>query len=151
MIRKLLEIIFETGDAESLNEDKDNQFECFLEKFKFCSDLAQSCKLSTQELLRLSSRKIFSQITKILMMNADTICLIDEFIGVEFFKKEILPKAWFHLLKNSEINADQLEKKILEVKYQDDYLIRDSEIKRGLYECLAQTACSKKLTSSQKK
>ena len=40
MIRKLLEIIFETGDAESLNEDKDNQFECFLEKFKFCSDLA---------------------------------------------------------------------------------------------------------------
>jgi hypothetical protein len=71
------------------------------------------------------------------MINPDTICLIEEFIGIEFFKKEILPKSWFHLMKNNEINADKLEKLILKVKYQDDYLIRDSEIKRGLYECLA--------------
>jgi hypothetical protein len=71
------------------------------------------------------------------MINADTICLIDEFIGIEFFKKEILPKSWFHLMKNSEINADKLENKILKVKYQGDQLVRDGEIKRGLYECLA--------------
>ena len=45
MIKRLLEIIFVTCDAEGVDED--NQFEIVKEKFKYLSDLAQSCKLST--------------------------------------------------------------------------------------------------------
>ena len=58
MIKRLLEIIFVTSDAEGTEEDK--MFEIVQEKFKYLGDLAKSCKLTSQELLRYSSRKIFS-------------------------------------------------------------------------------------------
>ena len=150
MVAKMLEVIFETGDVEPYKDDKDLQFEIIAEKFKFLQDLAQTCKLSTEELLKFSSRKIFSQITKILIMNTQSICLIDYFIGVDFFKNFLLPKSWFYLMKNDEIDQEKIQI-ILKIKWQDEPMIRENDIKKGLYECIGQTACSKKLTYAQKK
>lgn len=146
MIGKLLEIIFSTKDAESAKDDEDKQFEIISEKFKYCGDLAKTCKLTPLELLRFSSRKIFSQITKIVMMNKRAIHLIEYFIGVEFFKKYILPKSWFYLIQNDEISSAKIEKDILQLEWEKQKLITEADIKRGLFECIAQTACSKKLS-----
>ena len=78
-------------------------------------------------------------------MNTQSICLIDFFIGVDFFKNFLLPKSWFYLMKNDEIDQVKIQT-ILKIKWQDEYLIRENDIKRGLYECIGQTACSKKLS-----
>ena len=87
-----------------------------------------SCKLTVQELLKYSSRKIYSKITKILMMNKFSYCLIDQFIGAEFFKKYILPKSWFHLLKEDFLNEENIRTKILNIKYKEELPFNRSDL-----------------------
>ena len=79
-------------------------------------------------------------------MNNRAIYLIEYFIGVEFFKNYILPKSWFYLIQNDDINSEKIEKNILELEWEKEKLIKDCDIKKGLFECIAQTACSKKLS-----
>ena len=114
-------------------------------------DLAQSCKLTTQELLKYSSRKVLSKITWLFMIDKSIICLIDAFISIKFFKEYVLPRSWFYLILHNHINQEMIQESILKVKWQDERIITEAEIKKGLYECIAQTACSKSLNKSQKK
>lgn len=53
-------------------------------------------------------------------------------------------------MKNNEIDAEKIQT-ILKIKWQDEYMISNNDIKRGLFECIGQTACSKKLSYAQKK
>lgn len=84
------------------------------------------------------------------MMNKFSYCLIDQFIGAEFFKKYILPKSWFHLLKEDFLNEENIKNKILNIRYKEELPFNKSDLKRGLYECIAQIASSK-MSLAQKK
>ena len=76
--------------------------------------------------------------------------MIDYFIGVDFFKNFLLPKSWFYLMKNNEIDSEKIQV-IMKIKWQDEQMVRENDVKRGLYECIGKTACSKKLSYAQKK
>ena len=85
------------------------------------------------------------------MMYESVICLIDAFISIKFFKTYILPKSWFYLIKDNKITQQKIQDEILSIKWRDEKMITEHEIKKGLFECIAQTASSKNLIPAQKK
>ena len=86
-------------------------------KFQVCKDLAISCKISIQNLLKHSSNKVFGCITQLLMMNEDVIKVINHFITLNFYQDYILHRSWFYLLQNNLINYEKLDKNLLSLKY----------------------------------
>lgn len=98
MIHRLLHIIFETEETSILKDQEEEVYDIILEKFKFCNDLAQSTKLSIQELLLLAPKKVLSNLTLLFMKSREVMYLIDHFLEIDFFIQEILPRSWFELL-----------------------------------------------------
>lgn len=135
-IHKLLEIIFWTKEVEQA-PNEDIKHEILKEKFKLCGDLARSCKLSVQELLQFSPKKIYAKITLTIIHDENALILIDQYIGLDFFKQTILPQSWFHLIKDHGLNKQILKEKLHSVQWKNDRLITDSDIKKGLHYCIA--------------
>ena len=73
-------------------------------KFQVCADLAKSCKVSIQDLLRHASHKVYGCIMQLMMMNADVIKIIDSYLTLEFFSYELMHKSWYYLLVNDLIS-----------------------------------------------
>ena len=88
-------------------------------KFQICKDLAISCKISIQNLLKHASHKIYGRITQLVMLNPDVIKVVDHFITLSFYQDYILHKSWFYLLQNDLINYETLEKDLLSLTYDD--------------------------------
>ena len=82
-------------------------------KFHLCQDLAKSCKISIQDLLRHASHKVYGNITQLMLLNPDVIKIISSYITFKFFKEEILPKGWYHLLVNDLLTREILEQNVL--------------------------------------
>jgi hypothetical protein len=85
-------------------------------KFVICADLARSCKLSMQTILKYASHKVFGLITYLVILNPATITLLDEFVTLQFFTDYILHKSWFYLLKQELITFETLQNNILSIK-----------------------------------
>jgi len=80
----LAEVITRTTEVKNCSKRAD-QKEILREKFKFLHDLARACKITLQDLLLNLSKKIYSRLTEMLLMNPYTMELIGHFIGIEFF------------------------------------------------------------------
>ena len=135
MIQKLLEVIFSHEDITQ-DQDEAKTHEILKDKFKFCADLAQSAKLSISELLTHASKKVCAKLAILVSKSTDTLCLIDYFITIKFFKESILPRAWFPILKDQLLKKKDLDR-LLTTSWQNEKLIRDSELKKGLFVCIA--------------
>ena len=99
MVNELLDVIFRTSDVANLeSKDHEKQLLCVQMKFQICKDLAISCKISIQNLLKHASHKIYGRITQMLMMNPDIIKVINHFITLNFYQDYILHKSWYYLL-----------------------------------------------------
>lgn len=101
-IYKLLLIIFRTREVQTA--PKQAQKEIIREKFKNLSNLARSCKLSVQELLQHCPKMVYSKITELLILNAVTLEFIDQFVGLEFFQRTVLPQSYFYLILEGKLN-----------------------------------------------
>lgn len=140
------------GDIESLDETQEEaKYNMIFDKFKFCEDLAQCTKLSVQELLQLSSKKICAKILKMTVIAKDTLCLIDQFIGLKFFKETIVPRAWFTLLTDNWLDNAKFNKMTKDLHYRNERFLSSTEVKNNLHELISQVACCRKFTSNQKK
>lgn len=106
--------------------------------------------MTVQELLKFATKKICAKMISILMSHYDSLCLFDSFIGLRFIKESILPRAWYTLLKNNEINEHELAN-LYKVQWQNEAFIKKSEVHKNLFECLAQIAVSHKDSLPQKK
>jgi len=113
MVDALLEKILIEEDARSLKDFPDKLFDLIKTKFKLVTDLARSCRLSVQDLLRHASLKVYSQITKLVMIDKLTIPLLDLFFTLEFFKNHILNKSWFHILQDGNFEHQHLKDSLL--------------------------------------
>lgn len=69
IVDRYLKMILCISDAETISGDNDTLFECVLMKFRLVRDLATSCRLPVQELLKHASPQIFSNITRLLLLN----------------------------------------------------------------------------------
>jgi hypothetical protein len=98
IVDAILEKILDEEDARNFRDFPDKLFDLIKTKFKLVTDLARSCRLSVQDLLKHASLKVYSQITKIVMIDKLSIPLVDLFFTLEFFKNHILNKSWFHIL-----------------------------------------------------
>jgi hypothetical protein len=76
--------------------------------------------------------------------------LIDEFIGKDFFLKFMLPKSWFYLIKENKIDSNKI-KTILEIKWLEEPLIKEKQLKESLYDCIAKIATCKNMNAAQRK
>ncbi len=100
IVDAILEKILTEDDARSFKNFPDKLFDLIKTKFKLVCDLARSCRLSVQDLLKHASLKVYSQITKLVMLDKLTIPLLELFFTLEFFKNHILNKSWFHILQD---------------------------------------------------
>ena len=113
-------------------------------KFKVCEDLATACKLSIQTLLRYASHKIYSYITLLLMLNRDTLGVINKFIGLHFYQNVIIPNSWFHIMEKNQMKYEDLENKLLTLTDEDDQPIFNLKIlKLNLFFLIAKIASCK--------
>ena len=71
------------------------------------------------------------------MRDKTIICLIDAFISIKFFKEFVLPRSWFYLILEDKINQERIQDSILKIKWRDEKMITENEIKKGLYQCIA--------------
>ena len=113
-------------------------------KFKVCEDLATACKLSIQTLLKYASHKVFGMITYLLMLNRDTLGVINQFIGLHFYENWIIHNSWFYLMEKNLIKYEDLESKLLHLTNEEDKPVFGlKEIKLNLYYLMAKIASSK--------
>lgn len=70
MINGLLKLILCVSDAWAVREDEEALFDCVHTKFIIVSDLAQSCKVTTQNLLQHAKQQIYSNITFLYSLNS---------------------------------------------------------------------------------
>jgi len=75
-------------------------------------------------------------------MDENSLQLIDVYIGIDFFKEIILPQSWFHLIKDHNLDRNTLNEKIMMAHWKNENLVKDTDVKRGLHYCIAQTAYS---------
>ena len=152
IVAHLLLKIFTISDLKHVRDPED-LFQILFERFKLCSDLAKSCKLSVQDLLRFCSRKVYSSILRMIILCPDALKLVETFIGAEFYKKHMLPQSWFHLIKNNEMDSKIVEDIILHLKVNDgkDYLVNIHELKDQLHHCISKIALLKNKYASEKK
>lgn len=80
IVNELLRIIFNTKDAEGEIDNPRRLLVCVQTKFHVCNDLAKSCKISMQDLLRHASHKVFGCITQLVMMHPEIIQIVDSYI-----------------------------------------------------------------------
>jgi hypothetical protein len=133
MIHRFLEVIFQFEEIQNAEESK--KFDIIYDKLKFCEDLAKSAKLSIEELLTYASKKICTQLVKIIIECKESLCLFESFIGLEFMKNHVIPRAWFYLLQN---NDDRYKPgSLMVIEWQNRPFISNSEIKRNLYVLIA--------------
>ena len=52
-----------------------------------------------------------------MMMNSDVIRIISSYLGLEFFRKEIVHKSWYYLLVNNLINFEILQERVLSLTF----------------------------------
>jgi hypothetical protein len=148
MVDHLLTAIFVTEDAESLKHDPMSQLKCIHMKFVICADLARSCKLSMQTILKYASHQVFGLITYLVILNSDTITLLEEFVTLQFFTDFILHKSWFYLLKEELITYETLQNNILSIKsHNKDTLYTLDNLKKNLPALFSRIALSQKLTT----
>jgi len=89
------------SDATSVLNDEKRLFDCIHMKFILVTDLAISCKMTVQELLRYANQNVYSNITYFLMLHNCVVWLIENSLcGFTFYKENILHKSWFYLLTN---------------------------------------------------
>ena len=108
MVRTLMQTIFIVHDAEELMDNHSKQLDCIVSKFKLLHDLSTTLKVNIQDLLKYSSDDICGKITYMLILNGDTVSVIDYYVGFEFYLGFILPRAWFFLLANQKITYEKL-------------------------------------------
>ena len=113
MVDALLDKILTLDDARNLKDLPDKLFELIKTKFKLVADLARSCRLSVQDLLKHASLKVYSQITKLVMIDKLTIPLLELFFTLDFFKNHILHKSWFHILQDGKFEHHNLKSSLL--------------------------------------
>ena len=119
-----------------------------LQKFIIVNDLAASCNLPVESLLRYASPRIFSNITSFLLTHEGVQSLIEQFLGgLHFFKEHILPRSWFHLLTMDEAaGTEPLSNESLQrlLKYRNPADGREtfslSQIKLHLYVVISKIA-----------
>ena len=85
------------------------------------------------------------------MMQPRAINLVQFFIGIEFFKKNILPKAWYHLIKNGVITEPELNKFLINLKKETEIEISMKEIKQYLFYCIAKVSLKKKMIEQHRR
>jgi hypothetical protein len=102
IVDAILDKILTVDDARNFKYLPEKLFELIKTKFKLVCDLARSCRLSVQELLKHASLKIYSQITKLVMLDKLSIPLVELFFTSEFFKNYIIHKSWFHILQDDD-------------------------------------------------
>lgn len=64
------------SDAISVKDNPEELFSCIHMKFILVNDLAISCKLTVENLLRHASHKVYSNITYFLIMSENVLWLI---------------------------------------------------------------------------
>lgn len=67
-----------------------------------------------------SPKKIYAKITQTILIDENSLQLIDVYIGLDFFKNTILPQSWFHLIKDYQLDRQKLQKMLKEVKWKQD-------------------------------
>ena len=113
MIDGILEKILTEDDARNFKDCPDKLFDLIKTKFQLVADLARSCRLSVQDLLRHASLKVYSRITELVMINKLTIPLLELFFTLDFFKNHILHKSWFHILQDGKFEHHNLKSSLL--------------------------------------
>ena len=152
MINSLLEVIFKTTDAEALcKANSEKLLLCMEMKFQVCQDLAISCKISIQNLLKHASNKVCGCITQLLMMNEDVVKVVNHFITLTFYQDYILHRSWFYLLKNDLINYEKLDKHLLKLKYDNGEPIFTLHLLKINLHILVAKIASCKLRQDEKK
>jgi len=94
----MLDCIFLEEDAQSLKEDPETQLHCILLKYKLASDLAKAFQVPFQQLITYAPSHIHGKMAYMLVLNANTLNVIEELLGLAFFLKKVLPRAWFYLI-----------------------------------------------------
>jgi hypothetical protein len=151
IVDAILEKILDEEDARNFRDFPDKLFDLIKTKFKLVTDLARSCRLSVQDLLKHASLKVYSQITKIVMIDKLSIPLVDLFFTLEFFKNYILNKSWFHILQDGNFEHQSLKDSLLSYREQDGSLMFSlSSLKRNLHFLFAKIA-SCKMTPQNKR
>ena len=144
IVDAILEKILTEEDARNFKDFPDKLFDLIKTKFKLVTDLARSCRLSVQDLLKHASLKVYSQITKLVMIDKLTIPLVDLFFTLEFFKNHILNKSWFHILQDRKFEHQSLKDSLLSYREQDGSLMFSlSSLKCNLHFLFAKIASCK--------
>ena len=113
MIDGILEKILTEDDAKNFKDGPKKLYDLIKTKFRLVADLARSCRLSVQDLLKHASLKVYSQITKLVMIDKLTIPLLELFFTLDFFKNHILHKSWFHILQDGKFEHHNLKSSLL--------------------------------------
>jgi len=77
-------------------------------KFKLAQDLANACQISLHHLLERSPSKTISSMVFYLGLNANTIGVIHEFLGIPFFLNSVFPRSWFYIIKSERFSLPEL-------------------------------------------
>ena len=81
-----------------------------------------------------------------MMMNSDVIRIISSYLGLEFFRKEILHKSWYYLLVNNLINFEILQERVLSLTFDRENsakVFELTDLKSKLHELITKIATNK--------
>lgn len=117
MVAMLLNAIFTISDADYLASSKEKQLDVILKKFKGLQLLEKTLLVPASNIVRYSSSTICGKITYLSMLQGDSLCVIDDFIGYDFFCNYVLPRSWYYLLNKKKITYDKLKESLLKDQY----------------------------------
>lgn len=119
-------------------------------KFDALRNLQNILRVPMQELLMYSSSEICGQITLLLILNKNTLKVIIQYIGIEYYLSYILPRSWYYLLSKNKLNFEKLQDSLLSLSY-GGVKLTIGKLRENLYQCIAKIAFTDKINYSQKK